>query len=216
MIKVSNNIGDVQRRLQKVHKKTIFAESEALNQTAKVVAKAQRDSAVRSFDRPTPYLLNGIYNPKSKLGFVGVFSRYNTLRAELIPGAPRGRFTDGGKRVNRTLGYQVDGGIRTPDKRALIVPTLKARKNKFGNLSRRYVQNLLAKPNHVQLGRRDGVEPGIYRRTSRGKLTMLVAYEPQARYSPRFPYYRVASSVFAKQFDSQFAKAFEEEMKGLK
>ena len=216
MIRVDNNIGEVQRRLQKAHKKTLFAESEALNATAKKVASAQRSEAGKVFDRPTPYLLSGMYNPNTKLGFVGTISKYNTLRVELIPGAPRGKFNEGGKRINDTLAFQVDGGIRTPSKTALIVPTLKARKNKYGNLSRRYVQNLLSKQDHVQLGRRDGVSPGIYRRSKRGKLTMLVAYEPRATYTPRFGYYRVAQAVFAREFQREFDKAFAEEMKNFK
>jgi len=216
MIKAKTNIDEVQRKLQKAHKKTLFAESEALNMTAKKVASAQRQAANTSFDRPTPYLLNAIFNPNTKLGFTGIFSRYNTLRVELIPGAPRGKFNDGGRRVNKTLFFQVDGGVRTPDKTALVIPAPRARKNKYGNLSRRYVQNLLSKQDHVQLGRRDGVSPGIYRRSKRGKLTMLVAYEPRAAYTPRFGYYRVAQSVFGREFQREFDKAFEAEMANLK
>lgn len=216
MINATSNLDEVQKRLQKAHKKTLFAESEALNATAKKVASAQRSEAGKVFDSPTPYLLNGIYNPNTKLGFQGVFSKYTTLQVELIPGAPRGKFNEGGRRVNKTLFFQVDGGVRTPEKTALVVPTLKARKNKYGNLSRRYVQNLLSKQDHVQLGRRDGVSPGMYRRSKRGKLTMLVAYEPRATYTPRFGYYRVAQAVFAREFQREFDKAFEAEMANLK
>lgn len=217
MIKSKTNIEEVQRKLKKAHKKTLFAESEALNMTAKKVASAQRSEATKSFDRPTPYLLNAVFNPNTKLGFTGIFSRYNTLRVELIPGAPRGKFSEGGRRVNAALSLQIRGGIRTPNKTALVVPTPRARLNKYGNLSRRYVQNLLAREDHVQLGRRDGVQPGIYRRSKRGKLTMLVAYEPRARYQRgRYRYFQVAQSVFARDFQREFDKAFEEEMRNLR
>jgi len=217
MIKATTNIDEVQRKLQKVQKKTLFAESEALNMTARKVASAQRAEASRTFDRPTPYLLGGIFNPNTKLGFVGTISKYNTLRVELIPGAPRGKFNEGGRRVNNTLSLQIRGGIRTPQKTALVIPTPRARLNKYGNLSRRYVQNLLAKEDHVQLGRRDGVQPGIYRRTRGGKLTMLVAYEPRARYRRGgYRYFQVAQSVFASEFKRQFDKAFAEEMRNLR
>jgi len=215
MINAKTNIGEVQRKLQKAHKKTLFAESEALNMTAKKVASAQRAEANKVFDRPTPYTLNAMFSQNTKLGFVGVFSKYNTLQVELIPGANRGKFTGGGRRVNDLLSLQIDGGIRTPQKTALVVPTLKARKNKFGNLGRRYVKTLLSREGHVQLGRRDGVQPGIYRRSKRGKLTMLVAYEPRAQYRARFGYYRVAQSVFGREFNREFDKAFKAEMANL-
>lgn len=216
MLTAATNIDKVQKAFAKAHKKTLFAESEALNQTAKKAAAAQRAEAQKAFDRPTPFLLNGIYKPGGALGFVGIFSRYSTLKAALIPGAPRGKFSEAGLRINTTLALQADGGVRTPSKRALVVPTAKSRKNKYGNLSRTYIKTLLAKPNHVSLGPAQGLPAGIYRRGKGGKLDMLVAWEPQARYTPRYRYYQVAQQVFSKEFRREFSKAFEAEMKNLK
>lgn len=216
MIKASSDLTKLQKKLPKIRKKLMYAESEALNQTANIAAKAQRAQAARVFDRATPFLLNGIFNPRGKLGFIGIFSRFNTLRAELIPGAPRGQFRAGGERINKVIALQALGGTRTPPKRALPVPTLKARKNKFGNLSRTYIQTLLSKPNHVQLGLRDGVAPGIYRRERNGRLTMIVAWEPRTRYRSIFPYFQIAEGVFRNNFSKQFDKAFESEMSHIK
>lgn len=216
MIKASSDLTKLQRKLPKIRRKLMFAESEALNQTANIAAKAQRAQADKIFDRPTPFLLNGIFNPRGKLGFVGIFSRFNTLRAELIPGAPRGQLKAGGKRINRVIALQAMGGTRTPPKRALPVPTAKARRNKFGNLSRTYIKTLLAKDNHVQLGLREGVQPGIYRRERNGRLSMLVAWEPRTKYRAIFPYYQIAKGVFSKNFDKQFEKAFKNEMAGIR
>ena len=215
MIKASSDLTKLQKKLPKIRKKLMYAESEALNQTANIAAKAQRAQANKIFDRPTPFLLNGIFNPKGKLGFVGIFSRFNTLRAELIPGAPRGQFRAGGERINKVIALQALGGTRTPPKRALPVPTAKARRNKYGNLSRTYIKTLLAKDNHVQLGLREGVQPGIYRRESNGRLTLLVAWEPRAKYRSIFPYYQIAKGVFSNNFDKQFEKAFKKEMAGI-
>lgn len=215
MIKASSDLSKLQRNLPKIRKKLMYAESEALNQTANIAAKAQRAQADKIFDRPTPFLLNGIFNPRGKLGFIGIFSRFNTLRAELIPGAPRGQFRAGGERVNKVIALQAMGGIRTPPKRALPVPTAKARRNKYGNLSRTYIKTLLAKDNHVQLGLREGVQPGIYRRERNGRLSLLVAWEPRAKYRSIFPYYQIAKGVFTNNFDNQFKKAFENEMAGI-
>lgn len=216
MITAKSDIGKLKSLMPKIRKKIMYAESEALNQTANIAARAQRAQAEKVFDRPTPYLLNGIFRPGGRMGFVGVFSRWNTLRAELIPGGPRGQFGVPGRRINDVVRLQAKGGTRTPQKRALPVPTLKMRKNKFGNLSRTAVRNLLAKEDHVQLGVRDGVAPGIYRRYKDGRLVMLVAWEPVTRYRSIYPYQRIADGVFSNNFTKQFTKAFESEMARLR
>lgn len=216
MITAYSDIGKLKALMPKIRKKIMYAESEALNQTANIAAKAQRIQAEKTFDRPTPFVLNGIYKPGGRLGFVGVFSRWNTLRAELIPGGPRGQFSVPGLRVNAVVRLQSLGGTRTPMKRALPVPTLRARKNKFGNLPQSAIKNLLAKPDHVQLGIKDGVAPGIYRRYRDGRLVMVVAWEPQTRYRGIYPYHRIAEGVFGNNFTKQFAKAFDAEMAGVK
>lgn len=216
MITAKSDIGKFKSLLPKIRKKMMYAESEALNQTANIAARAQRAQAEKVFDRPTPYLLNGIFKPGGKMGFVGVFSRWNTLRAELIPGGPRGQFGVPGRRINDVVRLQAMGGTRTPQKRALPVPTLKMRKNKYGNLSQTAVRNLLAKEDHVQLGIRDGVAPGIYRRYKDGRLVMMIAWEPVTQYRSIFPYHRIADGVFSNNFTKEFAKAFSSEMSRLK
>lgn len=216
MITAKSDIGKFKSLLPKIRKKIMYAESEALNQTANIAARAQRAQAEKVFDRPTPFLLNGIFRPGGKMGFIGVFSRWNTLRAELIPGGPRGRFGVPGRRINDVVRLQAMGGTRTPQKRALPVPTLRMRKNKYGNLSQSAVRSLLNKKDHVQLGLRDGVAPGIYRRYRDGRLVMLIAWEPVTQYRNIFPYHRIADGVFSNNFTKEFAKAFDSEMSRLK
>lgn len=215
MIRATSNIDSVQRKVNRIAKKMRFAESEAINQSAKFAARAQRNEAKQKFDRPTPYLLNGIFNPKTKLGFVGIFSRYSTLEAELIPGGPRGSFREGGKRINDALRLQTIGGVRTPDRRSLVIPVRATAKNKYGNLPRGKIKKLLAKPNTVQLGRREGLPPGIYERGKGGRLRMLVAYEERAQYRPAIDYYRTGQQAFRRVFKKQLDRAIAQEMKGL-
>lgn len=215
MISASSNIDAVQKKIARAAKKLKFAESEAINQSAKFAARAQRNEAARKFDKATPFLLNGIYNPKTKLGFIGTFSRASTLEAQLIPGGPRGSFREPGKRINNTLRLQAIGGVRTPDKRALVVPVSPQSKNKYGNLPRGKIKKLLATPGVVQLGNREGVPAGIYKRLKGGRLKMLVAYEPRARYSPIFDYYRTGRRAFSKVIDAQTNRAIKAEMANL-
>lgn len=214
MLNVTSNIDAVQKTMQRVSKKMRYAESEAINQSAKIAARAQRAEAEQKLDRPTPYVLNGIYNPKTKLGFVGVFSKFSTLEAQLIPGGPRGSFREGGARINRALVYQVDGGIRGPKATAIVVPVARSVINRYGNLPRGKIKSLLGRSDTVQIGAREGVPPGIYQRLKGGGLRFLVAYEPRVSYRKKLNYYTTGTRAFSVQLKPQFLKAFEAEMRG--
>ena len=216
MIKVRSDIKRMKGLLPKVRKKLMYAESEALNQTANIAAKAQRAQAPKVFDRPTPFFLNGIFNPKGKLGFVGRFSRWNTLRAEIIPGARGGQFKEAGRRINKTMLLQAEGGSRTPLKRKIPKPTEHARLNRYGNMPRGYVQRLLSSPDHVQLGENQGVKPGIYQRNRDGTLTIKIAYEDMIKHKPLFPFHRIARGVFDNNFKRELDRAIEKEFKARK
>lgn len=216
MIKATSNVGAVRGTLRKLEKKLIFTESETLNQTAKLAAKAQRAEAVRVFDRPTTYLQMALFNPRKKLGFTGIPSKFNTLRVEIIPGGPGGRFRATGHRVQEVLRLEVLGGTKNPTKRAIPVPVSgNARYNKFGGIPRSYIKNLLAKSDHVSLGPNQGLPPGIYKRLGRGKLKMIVAWEPRAQYAPVFRFHQVAEGVADREFQKVFRREFRREMKEL-
>ena len=207
-ISVKSNIKTFTKKLPKYLKDQVpFATSVAINETAKKVAKAQVLQAKRTFDRPTPYLVSAFGSTGGRGSFAGLRSTKRNLRAILIPGFNK-RDQQGGDRVNEVIKRQTEGGTRLPKGRALVVPTRQAKTNRYGNLTQGQVQKLLAQKNVVSLGRREGVEPGIYRRTRRGGLKMLIAYEPRAQYRKLFPYYRIANGVVNSQLDKEFRKAF--------
>lgn len=54
MIKATADIDRLIKLMPKIAKKVTYAESEALNQTANIAARAQRTQAESTFDRPTP------------------------------------------------------------------------------------------------------------------------------------------------------------------
>jgi len=209
-ITVRSNLRKFTRNLPPFLKRQVpFATSVALNETAKKAAKAQRAQARRIFDRPTPFLLNGIYSPRGRGSFRGRRATKRDLSAVLIPGLKgRNRFDDASARINEVIRIQTEGGTRLPKKRALVVPTSSARLNKYGNLTRNRVQTLLARSDVFSAGRAQGLPPGIYQRNRGGGLKMLIAYEPDASYSKTFPYYRIAKGVVRSQFDKEFRKAF--------
>jgi len=209
-ISVKSNVKSFTRKLPPFLKKQVpFATSLALNETAKKAAKAQRAQAQRIFDRPTPFLLNGIYSPRGRGSFRGKRSTKRDLSALLVPGLKgRNRFDDASARINEVIRIQTQGGTRLPKKRALVVPTSSARLNKYGNLTRNRVQTLLNRSDVFSAGRAQGLPPGIYKRRRDGALRMLIAYEPSADYRKVYPYYRIANGVVRSQFDKEFRKAF--------
>lgn len=206
-ISIKSNVDKVTKRLAKTHAKQVpFATSVALNETANYVAKVQRKVAQSTFDRPTPFLLNGIHTGRGR-GWAGQRATKRNLVAVLMPGSRRGNISEAGQRVNDTLKRQILGGTRQAPGRALPVPTKKVRLNKYGNLTKGQIARLLSKPNVVSLGRREGVEPGIYRRDKKGRLTMLVAWEPQTQYRARFDYYGIAQRIAGRRFQKEFRKS---------
>ena len=216
MIKASHNIGSVRKGIRKFEKKIKFAESEALNQTAKLAAQAQRAEAIRVFDRPTTFLQMALFNPKRKLGFTGIPSKFNTLKVEIIPGGPAGRFRATGVRVQEVLRLEVFGGTKRPDGRALPVPVKgNAELNKFGGTSRTYSKRLLRRRDHVSLGPEQGLPAGIYKRVGRGQLQMVMAWESNVNYTPRYRFHGVALGVAKQRFKEVFRREFAREMKEL-
>ena len=102
-----------------------------------------------------------------------------------------------------------------PEGRALVIPVASSVKNRYGNLTRGKIKKLLGGVGVFQLGRREGVAPGIYRRLKGGQLQMLVAYEEQATYKRRINYYETGQAAFRRVVKRNFDRAFAEEMKRL-
>jgi len=217
-ISVKSNVRRFTKKLPLYLREQVpFATSVALNETAKKAAKAQRAQAQRIFDRPTPFLLNGIYSPRGRGSFRGKRSTKRDLKAVLIPGLKgRNRFDDASARINEVIRIQTQGGTRLPKKRALVVPTSSARLNRYGNLTRNRVQTLLNRSDVFSAGRGQGLPPGIYKRQRNGGLRMLIAYEPSASYDREYPYYRIARGVVRSQFDKEFRKAFKKAVRTAK
>ena len=221
-VQMKTNSKEFKAKLLVFRKQIPFATSRAQNSAANQVAKAQRSIAARTIDRPNPFTLNQVYNP-SKSGaikFAGLRSDKTRLRVELTPGYPFGesRAKEYSKRINRIFAYAERGGVLTPKRKYLAVPTTLARKNKYGGISKGYVKSQLNRAKTFQLGPADGVPAnrrGIYERYGRGgrKARMLVAWEPQARYQRSFSFETIASRTYGKQFSKAFPIEFDKAIK---
>lgn len=224
-IQMKANTKAFKAQLLKHRKQIPFATSKAQNSAANQVAKAQRTLAARKIDRPNPFTLNQVYNTKKSgaIKFAGVRSDKKRLRVELTPGYIFGenKPKEWSRRINRIFEYAEKGGVLTPQKKYLAVPTTLARKNKYGGIAKGYVKSQLNRAKTFQLGPEDGVPAnrrGIYERYGRGgrKAKMLVAWEPRAKYKRSFSFETIAKRSYPKQFNKFFPKEFEKAIKSAK
>ena len=187
---ISSPVRHVKRTMAKVQKDLAFVEASALTRTAKDVQKAMPALMEREIDKPTPF---------TKKAFA---VRPATKARRVARIFIKDRQADYLRRI-------IAGGTRRPKRTAIVVP-VKARRNRYGNLSRGYLQKQLAKPN-VFSGRVNGVG-GIWQRMRSGRMKLLVAFEPKAEYRKTFDpgrtIYRIARRRFPYHFRRQFNQTF--------
>jgi len=226
MFEFASNLPDVEARLTAIALRQMpYAAALALNDTAQDVQDAERAEIGWVFDRPTPFTENA---------FAVKRASKETLTASVVAKPIQAAY----------LGLQVTGGTRRPKKKALVVP-VGANLNAFGNLPRKAVARMLAnKDNFIASQgnpRTAHLPPGIYKRGLAGKrkakagggygtkgrnvpsygkgrstLTQLVAWEPDAQYSPLFPFHQVAAATAMRSFGAHFARRWSEAVASAK
>lgn len=170
-----------------------FALARGLTAVAREGKEAVDARIPRAFDRPTPFTRRAV-------GVVA--ARKQSLAAEIYIKPIQARY----------LGLQETGGVRRPRSggRALLLPA-GARVNIYGNLPRRAVARLFARPD-VFSGRVGGVA-GIWQRPGRSRRRsgprLLVAYESEARYRPRFGFGETVGTVVDRSLTRQVWSAFD-------
>lgn len=102
------------------------------------------------------------------------------------------------------LGLQITGGVRTPKKRALVLPGAGLKLNQYGNIPRNKVKQLLARPD--TFSGRVGNVAGIWQRTRKG-LKLMLLYEPKAQYRKRFPFYEIVADVVRRRLTANLDAA---------
>jgi CheY-like chemotaxis protein len=176
-----------------------FAIAQTLNALADDAAKAITVQMDRYLDRPTSFTKKAYVGGR---GFKGKRATKKTLEAILIPGDIQAKY----------LKFQIAGGTRLPDQKAILVPTKLAPKNKFGNLSRGNRKRMVAGgADFFSAGNREGKTPGIYKRVG-NRIQPFAFYVDDARYEAIFPIEKIAGGVVRNNMPRRFRDALAKAM----
>ena len=209
-IDIRSDVKQLTKSLNRIQRKQIpFATSKALNATAFDVRKTLQDALDIHLDAPTAYTKRGVQVEKStkknlvaKVGF----------RSKSF-GKGKGSVTQA-----EYMKRQISGGLRLPKGQAIPVPVPKNMKpNKFGNIPRGKIDRLLADKDRYFSGEPKGRKgaSGIWQRmpanskrakskNKGGRIRMVIAWEPKAQYSPRFPFRQVVAKTVRTNFKLRF------------
>jgi len=158
MVTMSVDLRTFRRSLDEIGRKQMpFATALALNDTAEDVEEAWELELEEKLDRPTPFTKRGIYKRRATKSRLTAEVGFKTIQAGYLK-------------------YQMQGGVRRPKGRALLVPA-KTRLNKYGNMPKGSVARTIRKPGHFVASSRDSrtkhLKPGVYKRgkTSRRRAS---------------------------------------------
>ena len=147
----------------------------------------------KKLDRPTPFTKRDFFINKAKKNLlVGVL-----LMKDIVA---------------NYMHFQIEGGTRQTGKRIPVPYQPNARLNKFGNIIGK--KTGLIKKSTQFMGTVGGTE-GVYERTKDG-LKLIIGFERSVNYTPRFPFYTIASKFSNSVFDKNFTKAFSRALKSAK
>jgi hypothetical protein len=168
-----------------------FAASVALNRTAWDIKKKGLDPAMdEEIDTPTPFTKKAVRVKNSTKHRLVAFVYLSPLQAKY-------------------LGFIIRGGTRRPNKHAILFP-VKQKTNKYGNMPRRAVANLLKNPKVFSGIPHGRTTPGLYKRLGpkgRKQLHLMVSYQKRATYNKQFHFYEIAERTASKAFKKNMLEA---------
>ena len=216
-IVIKNNIDEVTKKLNSLERKQIpFAASLALNKVAYQANTAIKKQARYQLHNPTNWTIAGFLYDKSNKRNLEVL-----LYAAGATSGRKGRLRD----RNKYLIYQVEGGTRLPEGRAIIVPTKHTNLNKHGNIPRATLKKFQNRKKYFSgkpRGRNNESNAGIYERVGRdGRKTIkkVASFVKYAKYADkRLDYYGVIKKVVDRRFKAVFADSMDRvlRMEGLR
>ena len=194
-IKVSVEMKDAVRQLRRAGERNIpMAVAQTLTGTAVKLRDVQRRAMPKYLDRPTKFTRNAFLFDKA---------RWRDFKTGRIQARLYAMDIQGGY-----LKYQVFGGRRLPKGRAIVVPGKDTKLNRYGNLSRKYVQTKLARADTL-VTTVNGVG-GLWQRMKSGQLKLLVQFTNDANYDKKpYPFFRISKRVVQRELPRQIKKALQ-------
>lgn len=195
MITVISNINKFRRDMAAQQKKFDRVLTKTVNRTALGARKDLIEELPKKLDRPTPFTQKAFLVKQSK-----VVKRPSAviLTKDIQEGY---------------LQYAVFGGERKPKGKSIPVPFENLKLNKYGNMPRRKIKNLLTKKKNFR-----GVVKGIYGiwqriggKRNRG-VKLLVGFEPKTQYGVSFDFFEIVEDSVAKRWERNYSKAFRQIM----
>lgn len=218
--KINNMLGGMEKQVR-------FATALALTNTAKQVKNGMPAVMDRELDRPVPFTKNGMFITPARRDDLRAVVGFKDIQAKY-------------------LSMQIEGGVRSAGPKGIKLPgniTLNAFGNiprgmidklkqaaQGGGLSSAIARKIGASrrkgtaPIELFYGKPTGrgwekAPVGIYRRIpgTPGKLVPVILFEDTpARYRPRFKFYEAARTIINREWDKQFALAFESAMRSAR
>lgn len=200
-INVTLNIKDITKNINRIQKQQIpFAASQTINQLAFEISK-------KTLPNKTKEVFEGGATPFTQKAFNYAKSNKRTLIARVFVDEKREKY----------MKFMIAGGTRFPEKRAILVPTDNSKVNKYGNIPRGTIQQMIEDKSKyfkgVPKGRQGQQYEGIWERYGRTakaggqRIRMVGRYTDEAQYKPLFMFAQYASDiVFAREggFNTKF------------
>jgi hypothetical protein len=223
-VSVKSNAAQVAKQMRASIPKTRLAGARAITETLKSV-KEQMPAALRQdLDKPAPFTEKGFAVRSADAGGSGKMTGYLVI----LPS--QGAY----------LRYQIEGGSRSPTKKALRLPGQIA-KDSYGNIPAGTIKRLVARAKSGKRatkaqGRKfkvsskvdlfygepaDGRPAGIYKRvregTAKNTLVPLILFPKRpAAYRKRFDFYGRAEQIVRKEFEANLKRELARVVVGLK
>ncbi len=206
-VKIKINMKRVTRFMSDVQRKQIpFATALAITNTLHIARKDVGKQLEKDIDRPVPW---------TKRGFRVDGAKKTTLTGRLFIMPSQARY----------MHYQIEGGVRKPKGQALALPPAKhrsgdVRRNKYGNIPK--TQQARAQISKGAFSATINGVAGIWKapkKTKTGKvrkgqkMKLMLAYEKQAVYRPRFRFYERGHNSIRVNWPREFNKAFARAMR---
>lgn len=129
------------------------------------------------------------------------------------------------KKQSEYLKYQIEGGTRRPEKKALLSTTASSKLNKYGNFTRNTVSKMITNKERYFSGTPKGMAPaasneGIWERTNKNsRIRQVARYKERQAYKPVFKFSKYATDAIAHSrtgFTPTFKKNLEYAIKTAK